>query len=73
MHAHKESGNTDNICGQCKNKFTVPSGSGEQGKMEKKGKMEKTSQRAVENREKWRKLVAKSSVVPQRPSRLRDC
>ena len=31
-----------------------------------------TSQRAVENREKWRKLVAKSSVVPQRPSRLRD-
>ena len=30
------------------------------------------SWRAVENREKWRKLVAKSSVVPQRPSRLRD-
>ena len=30
------------------------------------------SQRAVENREKWRKLVAKSSVVHQRPSRLRD-
>ena len=30
------------------------------------------SQRAVENREKWRKLVAKTSVVPQRPSRLRD-
>ena len=30
------------------------------------------SRRAVENREKWRKLVAKSSVVPQRPSRLRD-
>ena len=30
------------------------------------------SQRAVENREKWGKLVAKSSVVPQRPSRLRD-
>ena len=30
------------------------------------------SQRAVENREKWRELVAKSSVVPQRPSRLRD-
>ena len=25
------------------------------------------SQRAVENREKWRKQVAKSSVVPQRP------
>ena len=30
------------------------------------------SRRAVENREKWRKLVAKSIVVPQRPSRLRD-
>ena len=30
------------------------------------------SQRAVENMGKWRKLVAKSSVVPQRPSRLRD-
>ena len=30
------------------------------------------SQRAAENREKLRKLVAKSSVVPQRPSRLRD-
>ena len=30
------------------------------------------SQRAVENRGKWRKLVAESSVVPQRPSRLRD-
>ena len=30
------------------------------------------SQRAVETREKWRKLVVKSSVVPQRPSRLRD-
>ena len=30
------------------------------------------SQRAVENREKWRKLVSKSSVVPQRPSWLRD-
>ena len=30
------------------------------------------SQRAVENRETWRKLVAKSSVVPQRPSRLRN-
>ena len=30
------------------------------------------SQRAVENRENWRKLVAKSSVVPQRPSRLMD-
>ena len=30
------------------------------------------SQRAVENREKWRKLVAKSSVVPQRASQLKD-
>ena len=30
------------------------------------------SQRAVENREKWRKMAAKSSVVPQRRSRLRD-
>ena len=30
------------------------------------------SQRAVENREKWRKLVVKSSVVPQRFPRLRD-
>ena len=30
------------------------------------------SQRAVEDKGKWRKLVAKSSVVPQRPSRLRD-
>ena len=27
---------------------------------------------AVEDRGKWRKLVAKSSVVPQRPSWLRD-
>ena len=30
------------------------------------------SQRAVENRENWRKLVVKSFVVPKRPSRLRD-
>ena len=30
------------------------------------------SQRAVENREKWRKVVVKSSVVPQRPSQLRN-
>ena len=30
------------------------------------------SQRAVENREKWKKLVVKSSVVPQQPSQLRD-
>ena len=28
--------------------------------------------RAVKNREKWRKLVVKSSVVPQRPLQLRD-
>ena len=30
------------------------------------------SQRTVENREKLRKLVVKSSVVPKRPSRFRD-
>ena len=30
------------------------------------------SQRAEENRGKWRKLVVKSSVVPQQPSRLRN-
>ena len=30
------------------------------------------SKRAVENREKSRNVVVKSSVVPQRPSRLRD-
>ena len=30
------------------------------------------SKSAVENREKWRKLAANSSVVPQRPSWLRD-
>ena len=30
------------------------------------------SQSAVQNREKWRKLVVKSSVVPKRPSWLRD-
>ena len=30
------------------------------------------SQRAVENRGKWRKLVVKSCVVRQRPLRLRD-
>ena len=30
------------------------------------------SKMAVENREKWRKLVVKSSVVSQRPLRLRD-
>ena len=31
-----------------------------------------SAQRAVENMKKWRKLAAKSSVVPKRPSRLRD-
>ena len=30
------------------------------------------SQRSVENRKKWRKLVVKSSVVPQRPPQLRN-
>ena len=30
------------------------------------------SQRVMDNREKWRRLVVKSSVVHQRPSRLRD-
>ena len=30
------------------------------------------SLKAVKNREKWRKLVVKSSVVLQRPPRLRD-
>ena len=30
------------------------------------------SKRAVENRKKWRKLVVKSSVVPQQPLPLRD-
>ena len=30
------------------------------------------SQRAEENREKWRKLVVKSSVVPKRPAQLRN-
>ena len=30
------------------------------------------SQKAVENREKWRKLVVKSSLVPQRPPQLSD-
>ena len=29
------------------------------------------SRGAVEDREKWRKLAVKSSVVPQRPSRFR--
>ena len=30
------------------------------------------SQRTVENREKWRKVVVKLPVVPKRPSWLRD-
>ena len=30
------------------------------------------SQRAVENRAKWRTMVVKSSVVPQKLLRLRD-
>ena len=30
------------------------------------------SKRAVQNRQKWRKLVVKSSVVPQQPLRLRN-
>ena len=30
------------------------------------------SHRAVENREKWRILVVKSSVMLERPSRLKD-
>ena len=30
------------------------------------------AQMATENREKWRKLIVKSSVAPQRPPRLRD-
>ena len=30
------------------------------------------SLKAMENRETWRKLLAKSSVVPQQPSRLKD-
>ena len=29
------------------------------------------SQKAVENREKWRKLVVKSSVAPQRPPEVK--
>ena len=30
------------------------------------------SKRAVENRENWRKVVVKSSVVPQRPLQIKD-
>ena len=44
-----------------------------QGRQKKRTGLEfATSQRAIENGGKWRKLVAKSSVVPQRPSRFRD-
>ena len=64
----------------------VPQGSGEQGKVEKTGckiicgapttlaveGLMMMIMMMMENREKWRKLVAKSSVVSQRPSRLRD-
>ena len=47
----------------------------ERGKKTRQTKKEvgrRQVKRAVENREKWRKLDAKSSVVPQRSSRLRD-
>ena len=43
-----------------------------QGRQKKRWEDNTESQRAVEDREKWRKLVVKSSVVPRRPSRLRD-
>ena len=39
---------------------------------ERTGLMFGKSQRAVENRESWKKLAVKSSVVSQRPSWLRD-
>ena len=57
---------------------TILQGTGRQRKRWKDNIRERTglelgkSQRAVESREKWRKLFAKLSVVPQRPSRLRD-
>ena len=38
----------------------------------RQGRQRKRREDNIENREKRRKLVAKSSVVPQRPSRLRD-
>ena len=41
--------------------------------MDRPGVLEFTkSQRAVENRENFKKLVAKSSAVPQRPSVLKN-
>ena len=67
----------------CSSGLAKPILQGEEDKTDK-GRGEKTSgrewtgldfamsQRAVENRGKWRKLVVKSSVVPQRLSRLRD-
>ena len=55
-------------------------GVGKQGRQKKRwedtrewtGLVFAKSQRAAESREKWRKLVVKSSVVSQRPSRLRE-
>ena len=43
----------------------------EVGRQHQEMKFDK-SQKAVENEEKWRKLVVKSSVVPEQPSQLRD-
>ena len=45
-----------------------------QGRQEGEGRQHQGNGQAwaVENREKLRKMVAKSSVVPQRPSRLRN-
>ena len=40
--------------------------------MDTPGVQQVPEQRAVENRKKWRKLVAKSSVKPQRPAWLRN-
>ena len=49
---------------------------GENGKKtrqtEKRGGKTTARKRAVENRDKWRKLIVKSSAVPQRSSRLSD-
>ena len=56
-------------------------GGGRQGRQKKKwednikewtGLEFATSQRAVQNREKWGKQVVKSTVVPQRPLSLRE-
>ena len=47
-----------------------------QGRQRKRWEMDRSGVRQVPEgngeQGKWRKLVAKSSVVPQRPSRLRD-